>query len=65
MCGRFDCHAEISVIEKLFKIDRLSIDYQPHYNIAPSQNIVIIRGLWQEGTDSVPMGVYSIVGQRS
>ena len=43
MCGRFDCHSEISVIEKLFKMDRLSIDYQPHYNIAPSQNIVVIR----------------------
>ena len=43
MCGRFDCHSEISVIAKLFKIDRLSIDYQPHYNIAPSQNIVVIR----------------------
>jgi len=43
MCGRFDCHSEISVIKKLFKIDRLSIDYQPHYNIAPSQNIVVIR----------------------
>ena len=43
MCGRLDRHSEISVIEKLFKIARLSIDDQPHYNIVPSQNIVVIR----------------------
>jgi putative SOS response-associated peptidase YedK len=43
MCGRFDCHSDISVILKVFTIDRLSIEYQPHYNIAPSQNIIVIK----------------------
>jgi len=43
MCGRFDCHSDISVVVKVFKIDRLSIEYKPHYNIAPSQNIIVVK----------------------
>ena len=47
MCGRFSCHSELSVILKVFKIDRTAIEYQPHYNIAPSQNIIVIRDTGQ------------------
>lgn len=43
MCGRFDCHSDISVILKVFKIDHFSIEYKPHYNIAPSQNIIVVK----------------------
>jgi putative SOS response-associated peptidase YedK len=47
MCGRFDCHSDISVILKAFKIDRIAIEYTPHYNIAPSQNIIVIKDAGQ------------------
>jgi len=47
MCGRFDCHSDISVILKVFKIDHFSIEYKPHYNIAPSQNIIVVKDYGQ------------------
>ena len=47
MCGRFDCHSDISVILKVFKIDHIAIEYKPHYNIAPSQNIIVIKDTGQ------------------
>jgi putative SOS response-associated peptidase YedK len=43
MCGRFDCHSEPSVIAKSFRIDHFAVaDYHPSYNIAPTQNIIIV-----------------------
>ncbi len=47
MCGRFDCHSEMTVILKLFKIDHFAIQYKPHYNIAPSQNIIVLKDTGQ------------------
>lgn len=43
MCGRFDCHSDLSVIQKEFNLDQVISNYQPSYNIAPSRQIIIIK----------------------
>ena len=45
MCGRFTLHAPPAEILSAFDIDRLppGVRLEPHYNIAPSRNIAIIR----------------------
>ena len=44
MCGRFDHHSEPVDIAKAFRVDHIAVaDYKPSYNIAPAQNIVIIK----------------------
>lgn len=42
MCGRFDLHIPRELLETIFGVSFLH-DIQPHYNIAPSQQIVIVR----------------------
>lgn len=42
MCGRFDLHLPIEFLSDVFGIS-FSPDLQPHYNIAPSQQILVIR----------------------
>lgn len=42
MCGRFDLHIPIEFLERIFGVSILQ-DIQPHYNIAPSQQVVVIR----------------------
>ncbi|MGO9379791.1 MAG: SOS response-associated peptidase [Dissulfurispiraceae bacterium] len=43
MCGRFDLHAEPTVILKEFRVDHFAIDYSPSYNIAPTRQIVVVK----------------------
>lgn len=43
MCGRFVLFSPIMTIAKEFHVDQYSLDIKPSYNIAPSQNILIIR----------------------
>jgi putative SOS response-associated peptidase YedK len=42
MCGRFDLHTAVEIIAEIFGIDDLISDYQPNYNVAPTQEILII-----------------------
>lgn len=42
MCGRFDLHIPRELLERIFGAPFLH-DIQPHYNIAPSQQIVVVR----------------------
>jgi len=42
MCGRFDLHIPKEVLEKTLGVTFLH-DIHPHYNIAPSQQVAVIR----------------------
>ena len=42
MCGRFEIHSTLEIIAQIFGIDDITFDYQPSYNIAPSQDILLV-----------------------
>jgi len=42
MCGRFDLHIPKELLERIFGVSIFQ-DIPPHYNIAPSQQVVVIR----------------------
>ena len=42
MCGRFEIHSTLEIIAKVFGIGSITFDYQPSYNIAPSQDILLV-----------------------
>ena len=42
MCGRFEIHSTLEIIAKVFSIDSITFDYSPSYNIAPSQDILLV-----------------------
>lgn len=42
MCGRFEIHSAVEIIEKVFQIDSIIFDVKPNYNVAPSQDIAIV-----------------------
>jgi putative SOS response-associated peptidase YedK len=42
MCGRFEIHSALEIIAKVFGIDEITFDYQPNYNVAPSQDIILV-----------------------
>ena len=42
MCGRFEIHSAIEMITEIFGIDEWEIEYSPNYNVAPSQDILIV-----------------------
>ncbi len=42
MCGRFEIHSAIEIIAEIFGIADWDLEYPPHYNIAPSQDILIV-----------------------
>jgi len=42
MCGRFEIHSAIELIAKIFGIHEWDIEYLPSYNIAPSQDILLV-----------------------
>jgi putative SOS response-associated peptidase YedK len=43
MCGRFERSSSIEIIIRDFRINKTSVEITPSYNIAPSQNVLIIR----------------------
>ncbi len=43
MCGRFVLNSPVPDIINEFHIDQTSFEYDPSYNVAPTQNIVIIK----------------------
>src|SRR5262245_40040534 len=43
MCGRYALHANPEVIALQFGLDSLP-DFQPHYNIAPATEVLMVRG---------------------
>ncbi len=42
MCGRFEIHSTLEIIAQLFGIDDITVAYTPNYNIAPSQDILLV-----------------------
>lgn len=42
MCGRFSFSSDIQLIINRFKIDQVTFDYMPRYNIAPGQMVPAI-----------------------
>ncbi len=42
MCGRFSCSTPPEMIAKAFRTDEPQIDLGPRYNIAPSQDVLIV-----------------------
>ncbi len=42
MCGRFEIHSAVEVIAKIFGIADWDVEYPPCYNIAPTQDILIV-----------------------
>ena len=42
MCGRFEVHSAIEIIAEIFGIADWDIEYPPSYNIAPTQDILIV-----------------------
>jgi len=42
MCGRFEIHSVPQIIAEIFGITEWDIEYPPRYNIAPSQDILIV-----------------------
>jgi putative SOS response-associated peptidase YedK len=42
MCGRFEIHSALEIIAQIFGIDNITFDYRPSYNIAPSQDILLV-----------------------
>jgi putative SOS response-associated peptidase YedK len=42
MCGRYEIHSAIEMIAEIFGIDEWEIVYSPNYNVAPSQDILIV-----------------------
>jgi putative SOS response-associated peptidase YedK len=42
MCGRFEIHSAPQIIAEIFGITEWDIEYPPQYNIAPSQDILIV-----------------------
>lgn len=51
MCGRFDLHIPRELLEKIFGTPLLH-DIQPQYNIAPTQQVTVIRSS-QDGIRSI------------
>jgi putative SOS response-associated peptidase YedK len=42
LCGRFEIHSTLEIIAKVFGIDSITFDYSPSYNVAPSQDILLV-----------------------
>lgn len=42
MCGRYTLHTPLEIIEQIFQLVKNNISVAPSYNIAPSQEIVIV-----------------------
>lgn len=45
MCGRFTLFTAIAILKEFFQIDEITVKLQPHYNIAPGQEIAVIPNL--------------------
>jgi len=42
ICGRFEVHSSLEIIAQIFGIDDITFDFRPSYNIAPSQDILLV-----------------------
>jgi len=47
MCGRFTLHTDLSQIQKAFQLDRVALESEPSYNVAPTQSVLAV--VRQEG----------------
>ncbi len=46
MCGRFEIHSSLEIIAKIFDLDQdgLAADLRQNYNVAPTNDVPIVRG---------------------
>ncbi|MEW6624470.1 MAG: SOS response-associated peptidase [Bacillota bacterium] len=52
MCGRFTLTSDFTMIYKRFNIlKKIKLDYKPSYNIAPTQNVLVITKDEKEGNE--------------
>lgn len=49
MCGRFTLTSEEEVLRDAFELDRVPDDYQPRYNVAPTQPVLALAGAAEGG----------------
>jgi len=43
MCGRFVCSSPLREISEVFGVDQPSLNFEPNYNTAPTQKILIVN----------------------
>src|SRR5690349_9739712 len=61
MCGRFTLTVPQEMLGELFGIDPLA-SLPPRYNIAPTQDIVIVRRSRQDGTKKLDLARWGLAG---
>ena len=52
MCGRFSLTTPANLLAGYFELDNI-IEFDPHYNIAPSQNVFVVRNTADQHRESV------------
>ncbi|MGD2270486.1 MAG: SOS response-associated peptidase [Desulfobacterales bacterium] len=57
MCGRFVSHCSLSLIEKTFNVDEVACAVSPNYNIAPTQEVLVVRRNHQTRLDKFHWGL--------
>lgn len=57
MCGRYALHSELNVLQQQFNLDISRLDYSPHYNIAPSQQVLTVTGNGKRRAESMRWGL--------
>ena len=57
MCGRFHLATPAAEIARLFGVERIDADWRPRYNVAPSDEIAIVR---QERASDAPPGAGAV-----
>jgi putative SOS response-associated peptidase YedK len=58
MCGRFVLCSPTKTIIEEFRIDKNTLEYMPSYNIAPTQNVVIVK---KDGTRTLTQYKWGLI----
>jgi len=68
MCGRYRLSRRKQIIEEYFASTSEEQEWEPRYNIAPTQSVPIVRQNPKEphpGSVASPLGTGSVMGERS
>ncbi len=57
MCGRFALHHPAQQVLELFSVEQSTFELQPRYNIAPSQQVAVVRQREQRTLDACKWGL--------
>ncbi|MQF68923.1 SOS response-associated peptidase [SAR202 cluster bacterium AD-804-J14_MRT_500m] len=57
MCGRYALHSEINVLQQRFNFDAAGLNHSPHYNIAPSQQVLTVTSDGKRRAQSMRWGL--------